>query len=388
MSLAREQLPEMPVVSNSLDTAKCRPVALPTEKTEMSKVYQVCFVGPMVGRNSGYVTTQGEVLADQFASAGYPTISVSASPNRYFRLFDIVATLIRRSKDVQIQCLQVFGGPSFIVEDMASWLGRRLRQRIVMVLRGGAMPEFMARYPTWTRRVLRRADIIVTPSAFLARAVGRLGLVACVIPNTLDLKRYPFRHRKQLSARLLWMRSFHPIYNPELAVRVLARVREAVPKASLVIAGQNKGTENDVKQLAYELGVADATHFPGYLDLPAKLQHGNSADIFLNTNHVDNVPVSVIEACAMGLPVVATNVGGIPDLLQDGETALLVPSGDDQAMAAGVIRLLQDPDLAGRLSANGRRLAENFSWEQVRPQWEKLFGEVMASSKTKRKNPA
>jgi hypothetical protein len=66
------------------------------------------------------------------------------------------------------RCLQVFGDPSFVVEDIASWLGRRFGQRIIMVLRGGAMPEFMA-HPQWTQRVLGRADALIAPSEFLAR---------------------------------------------------------------------------------------------------------------------------------------------------------------------------------------------------------------------------
>jgi glycosyltransferase involved in cell wall biosynthesis len=352
--------------------------------TDSQAELRLCFVGPMVGRNPGYVTTQGEILADHFASAGYPTISVSASPNRYARLCEIITTLLRKRRGINIQCLQVFGGPSFIVEDVASWLGRSFGQRLVMVLRGGAMPEFMARYPAWSCRVLRRADIIVTPSPFLARAVARFGFTARAVPNMLDLTRYPYRYRKQLGGRLFWMRSFHPAYNPEMAVRVLAHVREAVPEATLVIAGQNKGTQDDVKYLACSLGLDRAVRFPGYLDMTAKLQEANAADIFLNTNHIDNVPVSVIEACAMGLPVVATNVGGIPDLLKDGETALLVPDDDDNAMAEAVRRLLRDPELAGRLSANGRKLAESFSWEHVRPQWEKLFRDVLARPRRRR----
>ena len=133
-----------------------------------------------------------------------------------------------------------------------------------------------------------------------------------------------------------------------------------------------------VQRLALRLGLNNAVRFPGYLAMAAKVQEGESADIFLNTNHVDNMPVSIIEACAMGLPVVATNVGGIADLLTDNETGLLVPDDDDEAMAAAVLRLLGDPDLASRLSANGRQLAERFSWEQVRPQWEQLFAEIVS----------
>lgn len=346
----------------------------------MRSLLQLCFVGPMVGRNPGYVTTQGEILADQFASAGYPTISVSASPNRYVRLYEIIATLLRNRNRVDIQCLQVYGGPSFIVEDAASWLARRFGQHLVMVLRGGAMPEFMARYPRWTSRVLRRADTIVTPSAFLKRAVGRVGLNAHIVPNVVHLSMYPYRHRRHVRPRLFWMRSFHAVYNPEMALRVLAHVRKDVDDATLVMAGQDKGEQSRVKALADKLKLDGAVLFPGCLDMPAKIREGGCADIFLNTNRVDNTPVAVVEACALGLPVIATNVGGILDLLTHNETALLVPDNDDRAMAAAVVRVLRDPDLAGRLSANGRKLAEGFSWEQVGPQWEALFAGVVARS--------
>jgi glycosyltransferase involved in cell wall biosynthesis len=340
--------------------------------------HHLCFVGPMIGRNAGYVTTQGEILSDRFASAGYPTISVSASPNRYVRLYDIVATILRRRRQVDIQCLQVYGGPSFIGEDAASWLARRFGQHIVMVLRGGAMPEFMARHPRWACRVLRRADAIVTPSAFLERAVARFGFDAHIVPNVLDLAMYPYRHRRHVSARLFWMRSFHSVYNPEMALRVLALVRQEVGDATLVMAGQDKGRQSSAQAFARTLGLDGAVRWPGYLDMAAKVREGGTADIFLNTNRVDNTPVAVLEACALGLPVVATNVGGIPDLLTHDETGLLVPDDDEHAMASAVVRLLRDPGLAGRLSASGRSLAESFSWEQVRPQWEALFATVVA----------
>ena len=341
-------------------------------------VSRLCFIGPLIGANPGYVTTPGEVLATHFAQIGYPVISKSSSPNRYIRFLDIMTMLIRQGHKVDIQCLQAYGGQSFIVEDMASWLGRLFGQRIVIVLHSGLLPEFMARYPHWSRRVLRRADAIVAPSPFLARVVEHFGFTVQVIPNTVDFSIYPYRYRQHLVPHLLWMRTFHPDYNPEMAVRVLARVRKAVPEATLVIAGQDKGTQADVELLVHKLGLDSAVHFPGYLDTAAKLREGNAADIFLNTNHVDNMPVSIIEACAMGLPVIATNVGGIPDLLTHGETGLLVPNDDDKAMAETVLCILRNPDQAGRLSANGRKLAERFSWEQVRPQWKQLFADVMA----------
>jgi glycosyltransferase involved in cell wall biosynthesis len=142
------------------------------------------------------------------------------------------------------------------------------------------------------------------------------------------------------------------------------------------MAGQDKGFEGEVRRLAGELGVAPAVRFAGFLDRDAKAREGDAADIYINTNRIDNMPVAVVEACAMGLPVVATAVGGVPDLLTDGETGLLVPDDDAAAMTAAILRLLEDPALAERLSRNGRRLAERSSWPEVRRQWETLFARV------------
>src|SRR2546425_347689 len=178
--------------------------------------------------------------------------------------------------------------------------------------------------------------------------------------------------------RLFWMRSFHRVYNPLMAIRVLERLRASHPEATLVMGGQDKGMQAETRGLAASLGLSDRVRFPGFLDTEAKAREGKAADIFINTSHVDNMPVAVIEAGALGLPVVSTTVGGIADLLTEGETALLTPDDDVEAMAGAVRRLLADPDLSARLSANGRQLAERSAWERVRGLWEELFSEVLS----------
>lgn len=343
---------------------------------------RLLFVGPMVGRTPGFVTTQGEVLSDNFARAGYEVLSVSNRPRRLARFVDIVVTILRERRWTDIVMLQTYGGLSFVVEDVASLLSRRLGHRIVMVLRGGAMPEFMARHPRWSRRVLARADAIITPSAFLAQGIRPHGFSASVIPNVIALERYPYRRRSSVRPRFFWMRTFHPVWNPEMAVRVLALLRKDFPEATLTMAGDDtQGLRRGVEQLADSLRLGDAVRFVGFLDMEGKAREGQEADIFLNTNRIDNMPVAVVEACAMGLPVVSTNVGGVPYLLRDGETALLVPSEDDAAMAAAVKRLLNEPGLAQRLSENGRRLAEESSWSRVLPLWESQFRDLMSRTR-------
>jgi glycosyltransferase involved in cell wall biosynthesis len=333
----------------------------------------------MLGRHRGFAISQALVLANRLAAEGYPVVTASSHINRYARMADLVATLIRHRHEIDLVCLEVYTGPSFVVEDLASWVAKRLGKPLVMTLHGGSMPEFMARFPRWTLPVLKRADCLVTPSDFLRRTVVDRGLEARVIPNLIDLRHYQYRYRARLRPKLFWMRAFHRIYNPTLAIRVLSRVRQQLPDASLVMAGQCKGAECEVEQLARDLGLDGAVQFPGFLDREGKRREGNAADIFINTNRIDNMPVAVLEAGAMGLPIVATAVGGVPDLLADGRDGVLVPDNDDAAMADAVLRLINDPELAGRLSRNGRRLAERSTWDVVGPQWTGLFREMVTS---------
>ena len=111
--------------------------------------------------------------------------------------------------------------------------------------------------------------------------------------------------------------------------------------------------------------------------VPAALSEG---DIFLNTTNVDNAPVSVVEAMACGLCVVTTSVGGIPHLIEDGRSGLLVPPDDAAAMAGAVRRVLTTEGLARRLSEDGRRIAERSDWSKVLPQWESILGRLAGAA--------
>jgi glycosyltransferase involved in cell wall biosynthesis len=348
----------------------------------------LCFVGPAAGHRPGRIPAQLQTLCDLFKAEGYRAISVSESANRVARLADIIATLVKHRSKIDILVLDVFSGASFVIADVASLLGRCFNKPVVMVLRGGALPQFIDRFPRWAKRVLSRADIIVAPSRFLARVATDHGFKPRVIPNVINLSVYPYRHRRKVNPRIFWMRSFHPMYNPSMAVRVMARLRLAMPDASLVMAGQDKGLQPVVEQLAERLELKGAIRFPGVLDMAGKAHEGDAADIFLITNRIDNMPVTAVEACAMGMPVVATAVGGIPDLLTDGDTGLLVPDDNDEAMVRAIHRLVSEPGLAERLSANGRKLAERSSWERIRPMWERIFADLMSSRRARKPGEA
>ena len=100
----------------------------------------------------------------------------------------------------------------------------------------------MARFPRWTCRVLSRADVLVAPSAYLVRALAPYQFHVQLIPNVINLSKYPYRLRQVIQPRLLWMRSFHSIYNPLMAIRVLEKLKKEFPGACLVMGGTGKRT--------------------------------------------------------------------------------------------------------------------------------------------------
>ncbi len=330
----------------------------------------------------GRVTTTTEVMAGLLRADGVEVRTTSSRPHAASRLVDTIGSLLGWKGDVDIVLVSTYSGRSFVLADVSAATARARGLPVVLVLHGGALPEQFRRHPRWARRVLAAADATVAPSGYLAAAARELGVEAQVIPNPLVLDDYRFRHRATVAPRLLWMRTFHTYYEPELAVRCLALVRARFGEATLTMAGADDGRLEPTRALARQLGVADAISFPGFLDPAGKEREFASHDVFLNTNQVDNTPVSVLEAAACGLPVVATSVGGIPYLLRDRESALLVPMSDAEAMAAAVVELVDDPALASSLSIAGRQVAERSAWPAVRQQWFELVDRVLNPDET------
>ena len=330
----------------------------------------------MVGRNPGRVTSQGEILADLLRSEGFEVQVASTAISPYWRLAEIAWLVLRRGSEIDLLLVQTYGGRSFLIEDLASAIAVRMRVPVIFHMHGGAMPAFIGRFPRWAARVLSRHAAVVAPSTYLADALRGRGINASVIPNVIDLPNYRFRSPVMTGPRLLWMRSFHPLYNPAMAIDAFARTRAVFPAASLTMAGQDNGLEANLRARARAAGFADAVEFPGFLSHEDKHRAAEQADIFISTNHVDNAPVALIEAAAWGLPIVATDVGGVGHLVRNEESALLVPDGDSAAMAQAIIRLVRESALVQRLTRNARRIAESSDWSVVRPQWLALFARM------------
>ncbi|MCJ7811413.1 MAG: glycosyltransferase family 4 protein, partial [Dehalococcoidia bacterium] len=118
--------------------------------------------------------------------------------------------------------------------------------------------------------------------------------------------------------------------------------------------------------LARKLGIEEEVHFLGFVDPSEMGAHYGRADLFVLPSRMENFPLVILEAMASGLPVVATDVGGVPELVEHGETGLLVPPNDPDALADAINDLLDDPDEMEQMGARGRQLvSDQYTWDRV-----------------------
>jgi glycosyltransferase involved in cell wall biosynthesis len=323
----------------------------------------------------GCARSVSEELADRLRARGHGVCCASSRHNRALRLADMLHTVWQRRTEYSVAQVDVFSGPAFHWAEIVCGLLRFVRKPYVLTLHGGGLPEFARTMPKRVRRLLVHANAVTSPSGFLVNALRSHREDIHVLPNGIDVTAFSYRVRSSLEPRLAWIRSFHSIYNPELAVKVVALLRPELPNVRLIMIGPDKGDGSltRTRTVAAELGVAGNIDFVAGVpraDIPRFLARN---DIFLNTTNVDNTPVSIIEAMASGLCAVSTDAGGVRYVIQHGRDGILTRCGDARAMAEAVLVLLRHPERAASISTQARNKAQGFDWQAILPQWEAVL---------------
>ncbi len=298
-----------------------------------------------------------------------------------FRLAPYMVALWRAAGRSDVMHVMANSGWSWhLFAAPAIWVGRLRRVPVVVNYRGGEAADFLRRSSGLVRASMRHAAGLVVPSRFLQQVFGEHRMPAQVVPNIVDTERFRPSPRPPTRPQLIVARRLEPIYGNATALRAFAQVVDECPQARLVLAGDGP-EEAALRQLAEELGVTAQVEFTGALDRDAIAARLRESSVSINPSRVDNMPNSVLEALACGVPVVSTRVGGVPFVVNDGETALLVPPEDPGAMARAVVRVLSDPALARRLREAGLAAAAHYRWACVGPLWGTVYrGAVRARS--------
>jgi L-malate glycosyltransferase len=265
---------------------------------------------------------------------------------------------------------------SFLLAPLPAVLvARLLGKPVVLNYHSGEAPDHLRRSAV-ARFVLRRlVDANVVQSAFLRDVFRSFEIDAKVVPNIVDLRQFTYRVRDPLRPRLLCTRNFEPVYNLSCVLRAFAKIQAYYPAATLTLVGS--GSQDAIlRDEAAALRLENVT-FAGRI-APSEVHASYAdADIYVQAPRIDNMPLSLLEAFASGLPVVSTDVGGVPSMLRHGVDGLLVADDDAGGLADQVVNLLTHPALARRLAQSAYRTLAAYQWPVVRDGWLHAYGRAV-----------
>jgi glycosyltransferase involved in cell wall biosynthesis len=235
--------------------------------------------------------------------------------------------------------------------------------------------------------VFNRADMITGTSHFLIKQIRNFVFPQKEIEQVafgVDVSKFsPLSEEdKRDVAKIGFAKSLRKKYAPDILVTAFKRINQEYPNTKLIIAGDG-AMESGLKKMATDLELSDKIEFMGFLSEDKLVRHFKSLDIFVQSSICyESFGVAVLEASACGVPVVATNVGGVPEVCIDGQTGFLVPPNDPDAIAAAVSKLLKDRQLMRALGENGRTfVVNNYTWSDCVDKMLRLFQGLVQKAK-------
>jgi glycosyltransferase involved in cell wall biosynthesis len=237
---------------------------------------------------------------------------------------------------------------------------------VVLNYRSGEAPDHLQRSAI-ARKTIAQVNLNVVPSRFLVEVFRGFGIDATIVPNIVDPEHFQYRERDPLRPRLVSTRNFDALYNVAATIRAFRLVQDRWPDAALTLVGGGP-QESELRALAEQLRLRNVT-FVGRVKPGEIASFYATNDIYIQSPNIDNMPTSVIEAFASGLPVVSTEAGGVPTILTHGEHGLLARLADYETLGHHVLRLLDNPDYARTLARAAYATTHACTWPAVREQW-------------------
>ena len=285
-----------------------------------------------------------------------------------------VASLLQRVRRYDV--IHIFSASYFsfvLAPTPAILIGKLFRRKVLLNYHSGEAEDHLRRWPS-AIATLRLANSVVVPSEYLMKVLGSFGLRSRVIFNLTDLKQFRFRERTPLQPVFLSNRNLERHYGVDCVLRAFAIIQKEIPRARLTIAGDGS-QRHALETLAVELGLKNTT-FIGRVEPDSIPEIYDAADVYLNGSKIDNQPLSILEAFSCGLPIVSTEAGGIPYMVNHGKTGMLVPLDDYAKMAERALSLLENAALARQLISQGRAECPKYQWEAVRDAWMTAYFEL------------
>ncbi len=256
-------------------------------------------------------------------------------------------------------------------------LGRFLGKRVVLRYDHNQAEAELESSGWWMLPLFKLCDRIVVSSKYVADRLGCYGVRAEVIPTAVDARLFIPREICFVQPRIIVSRSIEKRNNIACAIEAFGLVKQKYPRAEMVIAGD--GSQRGELERLVAADRLNGVTFTGRLDQHQRASCFAKADVYVNTSTIDGLPASLLEALAVGLPVITTDAGGIAAIITDRENGLIVRHNDPSMLADRIIELVESPELVTKLSEQAKASVNDYSWSQVDAKWGDLYWELYRS---------
>jgi glycosyltransferase involved in cell wall biosynthesis len=245
------------------------------------------------------------------------------------------------------------------------------RKKVIVTYHGGGAEAFLQRFGRPVRRVLARADHVTVMSPFLEGIFRRHGIQVTILPNLLLQEKEEIRPLRFGHPRLISIRAIEPNYNVDDIIKAFCLIRRKHTSAELRIAGEGTQTPAMIR-LCDELHLRNV-RFIGKILNQHMQRELKKSNIMISVPSIDNQPLSILEAFASGIPVVATNVGGVRDMITDRRNGFLVDPHRPDQIARKVDWIMTHKARMNEVTRNAGHELRKHYWESIRPQLFSLY---------------
>ncbi|MDT7831922.1 glycosyltransferase family 4 protein [Flavobacteriaceae bacterium S356] len=331
----------------------------------------IVYIGNDFSKRSNYNSTMN-TLSGLFETEGYQVVKSSGKKNKFLRILAMCSTVLKYSRTADYILIDTFSTLNFYYALVVSQLARALKIRYIPILHGGNLPKRLDNNRALCKAIFKNSYKNIAPSMYLKTHFEKKHYKTEYVPNVITIKDYFYKERKVITPNLLWVRAFDKIYNPQMAIEVLYHVKKLYPEAKLCMVGPEKDQSRKLcENLISMYELIDAVTFTGLLRKEEWHHLSENYDVFINTTNIDNTPVSVIEAMALGLPVISTNIGGLPFLIEDGVDGILVNCNDAEQMSQEISKLIEETSI--NMARKARKKVEHFDWTYVAEKWKSIL---------------
>lgn len=308
----------------------------------------------------GGISVQVKLLQNLLGGDGYICDIISTKGAIKERIKAVFA-LLTKGKEYDVFHIHACSFRGFLPAILGISIGRILRKRIILTFHGGGAESFFRKRQKLVKHYLNRTSANIVLSGFIGRVFDQYGIRYTVIPNILEVNDAAFKVRTDLNPRFISIRSLTETYNIKCTLKAFGDVQERYPEASLTLLGTGP-LKSELERFAVEHHLQNVS-FVGQVPNSEIFRFLDDADIMVSSSRFDNMPVSILEGFKAGLLVIASKVGGIPYMIEDGQNGLLFENDDYHQMAEKMMSAIIYPDRSLEMIKKAHLSLKQYTWE-------------------------